>query len=234
MKVYIGPYSSDMIPISRWKSAYTRMRAKSLGIAEWDFDEKHYRWYDLFIEGIFDTIYELCIPLNRWSNGRKRNIKVHIDDHDVWGADHTLAMIIAPTLKKLKEKHHGSPLVEDEDVPVELRLELTQKQKDDWDDTVAANHDARWEWVLDEMIWAFEQHTDPNDGEQQFCHNADQMEIVFTPLLDNPKQSSLSINYQKDPSKPAYWFDQEGNKKHHARKVNGVRLFAKYYESLWD
>ena len=45
---------------------------------------------------------------------------------------------------------------------------------------------------------------------------------------------TLGFTHQKDPMKPPYFRDEEGLKKHHERKANGRRLFAKYYESLWD
>jgi hypothetical protein len=197
-------------------------------------EEKDYKWYDKLVLGIFDTLVILTQPINRWSNSRDRKVKVHVDNYDVWGADHTLGMIIAPTLKKLKEIKQGYPHVDNEDVPEELRFTLSEKEKREWDGTVDAKHEARWEWVLDEMIWAFEQHADPNDGEDQYHHNEDQLAVVFTPLEEDPKLSSLTMNYQKDPSKPAYWVDEEGKKKHYQRKANGVRLFGKYYCSLWD
>lgn len=229
MKVYIGPYTSDLIPVYQWERSYEMWRSGKLYL-----EEEDYTWYDKLVLGFFDTLVILAHPINRWSNSRKRKVKVRVDNYDVWGADHTLAMIIAPTLKKLKEIKHGYPHVDNEDVPEELRFTLSEKEEYEWDGTVDAKHEARWEWVLDEMIWAFEQHADPNDGEDQYHHNEDQLAVVFTPLEEDPKLSSLTMNYQKDPSKPAYWVDEEEKRKHHARKVNGVRLFAKYYESLWD
>jgi hypothetical protein len=39
---------------------------------------------------------------------------------------------------------------------------------------------------------------------------------------------------KEDPSKPAHYFDQAAYAVHQARKQNGRRLFAKYYEALWD
>ena len=230
MKVSIGPYTSDLIPVWRWESKYERMRGED----NIHLEEEDYTWYDKIVMRCFAKIYKLAFPINQWSNKRKRKVKVHVDSYDVWGADHTLAMIIAPTLKKLKEHKHGYPHVDNEDVPEELRFSKDDKEKLEHDGTVDAKHEARWEWVLDEMIWAFEQHADPNDGEDQFHHNSDQLEMVFTPLEDGSKRSSLTMNYQKDPNKPAYWVDEEGKKKHHERKANGVRLFAKYYEALWD
>mgnify|MGYP003351100966 CR=1 FL=1 len=38
---------------------------------------------------------------------RKRTVKVHIDNYDVWGMDNTIALIALPLLKKLKEKKYG-------------------------------------------------------------------------------------------------------------------------------
>lgn len=228
MKVNIGPYSSDIIPVRRWERSYEMWRSD-----KYYLDEEDYTWYDKIIMGFFDKLEDFVRPLNRWSNSRKRKVKVHVDYYDVWGADHTLGMIIAPVLKKLKECQHGYPHVDNEDVPEELRFTPEDKEKLEHDGTVDSKHEARWNYVLDEMIWAFEQHADPYDNDAQFHHNSEQLEMVFTPV-DGKKYSSLSFNHQKDPTKPKYWVDHEGKKKHHERMRNGVRLFAKYYEALWD
>ena len=232
MRVHIGPYSGDIIPIKRLEHLYEHARAKKAGTGFY-LDEKLYTWYDKIIMEAFDKLETLVRPINRWSNRRKRKIKVHIDYYDIWSADHTLAMIIAPTLKKLKEHQHGYPHVDNEDVPEHLQITKEDREKLEHDGTVDSKHEARWNYVLDEMIWAFEQHADPGDNDDQFHHNSDQLEMVFTPLDDRPA-STLSFNHQKDPTKPAYWVDREGKKNHHERMNNGVRLFAKYYEALWD
>ena len=230
MKVHIGPYTSDLIPVRRWEKNYEMWSAGD----KYFLDEDDYKWYDKIAFAFFDKLADLVRPINRWSNDRKRKIKVHIDYYDIWSADHTLGMIIAPMLKKLKEHQHGHPHVDNEDVPEELHFSKEDKEKLENDGTVDSKHEARWAWVLDEMIWTFEQYEDPDEGESQFHHNSDQLDMIFTPLEDNPKLSSLSFNHQKDPSKPAYWRDTEGLKKHHERKKNGLRLFAKYYDCLWD
>lgn len=226
MRVNIGPYRSDLIPINRLERSYERMRSGKLYL-----DEENYTWYDKIVLGILNKLDDLVRPINHWSNNRKRKVKVHVDYYDVWGADHTLGLIIAPTLKKLKEVQHGHPYVDNEDVPEEIR-DATSGER--MDGSVDKDWEARWNYVLDEMIWAFEQYSDPYEGENQFFHNVDQLDMIFTPLEDNPKLSSLDFNHQKDPSKPPYWRDKEGLKKHHERKKNGLRLFAKYYDSLWD
>lgn len=233
MKVNIGSYRGDIVPIRRWEQRYEMWRSGKLYQ-----DEEDYTWYDKVVYGIFSGLSTLFRPINRWSNSRNRRVKVHIDNYDVWSADHTLAMIIAPTLKKLREIQHGYPHVDNEDVPEELRFTLTDKEKLEWDGTVDSKHEARWNWVLDEMIWAFEQHADHNDNDDQFHHNMDQLEMLFVSTgdedLDSKGMKSLSFNHQKDPTKPAYWVDHEGKKAHHERMNNGVRLFAKYYQALWD
>jgi hypothetical protein len=228
MKVHIGSYRFDLIPVNRWEHAYTSWRHD-----KYYHDEEDYDWVDKIVMGFFDKLEDFVRPINRWSHERKRKVKVRVDYYDVWSADHTLAMIIAPTLKKLKEVQHGYPHVDNDDVPEELRFTLTDKEKLEWDGTVDSKHEARWNWVLDEMIWAFEQHADPYDNDAQFHHNSDQLEMVFTPI-EGKKASELSFNHQKDPTKPKYWVDKEGKKAHHERMNNGVRLFAKYYQALWD
>lgn len=80
-----------------------------------------------------------------------RFVEVILHEYDTWSLDHTLSHIIAPCLKQLKETTHGAPSVDNEDVPEEL-----------WRPENFSEHDcdenwfARWEYVLDEMIWAFE------------------------------------------------------------------------------
>lgn len=233
MKVKIGPYRGDLIPVRSWERKYEMLRSD-----KYYLNEEDYTWYDKIVMGFFDKFSDLVLPINRWANSRKRKVKVHIDYYDVWSADHTLAMIIAPTLKKLKEVQHGMPHVDNEDVPEELRFVMTDEEKSNWDGSVDEKHQARWDYVLGEMIWAFEQHADPDDNDSQFHHNVEQLEMLFVSTgdedLDKKGMKSLQFNHQKDPTKPKYWVDHEGKKAHHERMNNGVRLFAKYYQALWD
>jgi hypothetical protein len=85
---------------------------------------------------------------------------VKIDRYDTWSMDHTLADIILPMLKQLKTTKHGSPSVDDQDVPEGLGLRSTEAgpKENEWD--TDDNWFKRWDWVLDEMIFAFE-HTIP-------------------------------------------------------------------------
>jgi hypothetical protein len=226
MKINIGPFSSDIIPVRDWERTYERWRSDSYYL-----DEEDYTWYDKVIMGFFEKLGDFVRPLNRWSNNRERRIKIRIDNYDVWNADHTLAMIIHPTLVKLKEVQHGACHVDPEDVLEHLR---PSDEPDDTNGYVDNTHFDRWNYVLDEMIWAFEQCAKSDKGDDQFHHNSEQLEMISTPLGDNPKLLSIDFNYQKDPTKPKYWVDTEAKKLHYDRISNGLRLFAKYYFSLWD
>ena len=177
----------------------------------------------------WDQSGKMKVNIAKYRDNRK--VDIRIDDYDVWGADHTLALIIHPVLVKLKEVKQGSPCVDDEDVPDNLKSTDAPDKENEWD--TDDNHHGRWEYVLDEMIWAFEQHTYDDCNDNQFHHNQDQLDMTFEPADENGMRS-LVMNYQKDPTKPAYWVDEEGKKKHYDRIAEGRRLFAKYYDGLWD
>ena len=200
MKIDIGPYPQDLIPASRW---VTRYYTKNHEIAFGDKEPLALR--------LLELLADVVRPINKLF-ARKRKVEIKYHDHDTWNLDYTLALIIAPGLKQLKATNHGYGHVDDDDLP-------TTCLKD-------ASGEERWEWLMDEMIWAFEQHGDEDDTDQ-YHHNRDQLEMVFT-------DKKATFNHQKDPNKPAYFRDEEGLKKHEERKANGRRLFAKYYESLWD
>lgn len=226
MRVNIGPYSNDIIPVRRWELVYTGKRHNTLYREEEDYDR-----IDKFVYKLLDKLEDFARPLNRWSNSRKRKIDIRIDDYDVWGADHTLALIIHPVLVQLQKQKQGSPSVDDEDVPENLKSTATGPKENDYD--VDGNHHLRWEWVVGEMIWAFEQCTYDDNGDNIYHHNSDQLDMTFE-HIEGSTNKTLKINHQKDPNKPAYWVDKDGKKAHYERIQNGLRLFAKYYFGLWD
>ena len=159
-----------------------------------------------------------------WIDSKKqRTIKVHIDRWDTWSMDHTLALIVLPMLKQLKETKHGGPYVDLKDVPKELHgKKLTKKQKDNGE--VDDKHFERWDWVLDEMIFAFDSKV--NDGwEEQF--ETGESDLQWKKLEDGMSQMVEGPNHTRE-------YDWEGKKKYQERISNGFRLFGKYYESLWD
>jgi hypothetical protein len=160
--------------------------------------------------------------LSRIHEKRKRRIKVRIDEYDTWNMDHTLAYIILPMLKQLRETKHGSALVEDEDVPEHMRHTFS-KGPDDYETDDPWVH-YKWDWVMNEMIWAFEQQMD-DLAIGQFYHGEPDIEWVDFP------DSEFSEMKQRNPD---YWVDSEGLKAYNERIDNGFRLFGKYLRGLWD
>lgn len=76
---------------------------------------------------------------------RPRRVSVQIDKWDTWNADHTLALIILPVLKQLKETKHGIP--------------CSMLESRDWDttDEDMIVGQANWDRVMDKMIWSFQE-----------------------------------------------------------------------------
>ncbi len=154
---------------------------------------------------------------------------VKIQRWDTWSADHTLSYIILPMLKQLRDTKHGSPMVDDEDVPENIRSVKKPKPKRkkddirnrpdihavDWDGDDSTIH-LKWDWVLGEMIWAFEQKVKDDDESQFFDHTG----------------CGDACPWDKDYVRPKV--DWDGLKAHQARKANGFRLFGLYFEGLWD
>jgi hypothetical protein len=91
----------------------------------------------------------LDITANKLLDLRKQRISVRIDSHDVWNLDSTLAHIIVPALKKYLEETHSYGYVDNEDVPESLRVENKFSPEERLGVT-------RWEYVIREMIFAFE------------------------------------------------------------------------------
>jgi len=222
MKVYIGPYIDYIGPfqiaekILFWKDKNKLNKTNPLECHP-DYDAIHN--FGLFLEKI-PGLLRLC----QWYNNiQKRKIKIHIHGYDTWSADNTLALIIVPLLKALREKS-GAPNVDDEDVPDHLKSTaappLTEEEKNTG--TPDLNHFIRWTWVLDEMIWTFEQHA--TDWENQYYSG--ETDIKFEKMDNGFSQMVHGPNH-------TFKVDREGIDKHRARMENGRKLFAKYYESLW-
>lgn len=164
---------------------------------------------------------------------RNRKIEVRIDPWDTWSMDHTLALIVLPMLKQLKETKHGAPFVDDKDVPKHLKStsapELTQEEKDCG--ATDEFHFVRWDWVLDEMIFAFESKTQDGKWEDQFFIGEPDWENKAIDFDNNGKPTKYEIVKGPDNT---FTVDMKGWKAYQKRISNGFRLFGKYYENLWD
>jgi len=205
MKVKIGNYRS------RWISyIHEKYMHKKYGRYEWDENNNRFEDFLEKVEDIFQWIYNKTI--NRILDTQEgQKISVRIDQQDTWSMDHTLSHIILPMLKQLKATKHGSPWVDDDDVPEELKSTSAPPKENDYD--TDDFHHLRWDWVIDEMIWAFEQKS-RDDWEGDYYEYEDDPDAMFNLKL--------------------VWEDKEGRKAHQERMSNGFRLFGKYYEGLWD
>lgn len=76
---------------------------------------------------------------------RKRKTEVHIDEYDTWSLDYTLTLIILPALKSYRETVISYSRIDEDDIP-EDKKHLDKRE--------------RWNYILDEMIYAFESATD--------------------------------------------------------------------------
>ena len=98
----------------------------------------------------------------------EQKIKVKIDPWDTWSMDHTLAPIILPMLIQLKKEKHGAPNVDPKDVPIPLRPKkqdvLKYKEIGETDEKFFE----RWDWVMGEMIYAFDCKANKDDAYMRF------------------------------------------------------------------
>lgn len=223
MKVFIGPYKNwigpyqiaDMIFFWIDRKAYLE-----------DDDPRHNRWDYRACEKLGDFLADswvnsVCDLIHEKRGDQK--IKVRVDRYDTWNMNNTLAVIVHPMLVQLRNTKHGAPHVEDEDVPEHLRSTSAPPKENEWD--ADEFYFARWDWVLDEMIWAFEQYIDPNVEEQFYSGNSD---IKFE-KIEGSEYSEL-VTGPNDTFK----VDREAMKIWAKRMDNGTRLFGKYYKNLWD
>ena len=178
-------------------------------------------------------LYKLC----EWIHDKKtRKVKIKLDRWDTWSMDATLALLILPMLKQLKESKHGSGYIALEDVPEELRYSETEEYDSQFcfefyheENVVKKECDVhtRYDWFLDELIWTFEQLQPDYDWEDQY--RSGEIDFRFEPCEDNPVLSTM-VRGPND----TYEVDWKARDAHDARINNGLRLFGKYFRTLWD
>lgn len=144
---------------------------------------------------------------------RERQVYVHIDRYDVWNMDDTLRLIIGPMFVKLKATKHGSGFVEDSDVPDHLKSTAAPPRENAWDSD--ANLHARYDWLLDEMIWAFT--TDHEEARHAFYDHSG---------VDKSQTLEAQIH--------SIQIDRDALDAYEVRVTNAYRLFGKYYQTFWD
>ena len=222
MKVYINNYRDH------WLSPYTILKS----VCFWEKDDgvfynledkpghKYKKW--------INRLNPICMGIQKVLNYIHPKINyVKIDRWDTWSMDHTLAYIILPMLKQLKDSKHGAPNVDDEDVPKELRS-IYAFPKEEYD--VDGNHFARWDWVLDEMIFAFECK---NDDSWQDAYRSGEIDWKSEACGWDENGKATMYKHVDGPNH-TYECDYDGMKVVEDRIQNGFRLFGRYYSNLWD
>lgn len=211
MKVNIGTY-----PTRLKSTVHDNLMDKRYGF-EWPGTQTR---FENFVESVEDSLQSLYNIINNvWFDERTQKVDVKIERWDTWSMDHTLAFIVLPMLKQLQSNKPGAPFAEDEDVPSELRSTSASPKINEWD--TDDNHFLRWDWVMEEMIWAFEQKC-RDDWESDFYRYEE-----VTP-------SEETGDFLHMCNLRLAWEDREGREAHQLRMTNGFRLFGKYYENLWD
>jgi hypothetical protein len=241
MKIYIGKYRdhwispytmldyvffwTDWSKCSRWSTQqaiedHSREKSEYVEHPEWVE-----RWSDRLVpvSRAIQWVLDLVHPKINY---------VKIDYWDTWSLDHTLAIIVLPMLKQLQETKHGSPLVDDEDVPEHLRSTAAPAKENDWD--TDDNLHLRWEWVMNEMIFAFEHKVDDSWQEVFQSGVHDYVTVPIDKDGNKVPQGEHKFWQMQDGPNNTYKCDYEGMKKVEERMQNGFRLFGKYYQGLWD
>lgn len=256
MYVKIGPYTNWVGPyqiadkIFFWCEKYPEDKLEE----RWDYKAKD--WLGDFLahgfakeEDVDNDIFRRrrrerhttwFYKLLSWIHSKqKRKIVVKLDHYDHWNVDSTLSPIILPLLKDLKKHKHGSGYIDMEDVPEHMRTTSFENYDDQrcfdfyHEDEEKHKYDIhdRYEWALDEMIWAFEQLQPDYDWEDQY--SSGELDIMHVPCKwdENGKPTLYEM---KDGPEHTYKVDWDARMAHQKRIDNGLRLFGKYYQTLWD
>lgn len=195
--------------------------------------EKDYTFWDKFTEVLDSSVQYLYNILNvGYFDKQSRKVSVKLHRYDTWSMDSTAAFIILPLLKQLKEQKNGAPFVEYEDVPKTLRpskKELASMQDGDTD----VYWFERWDWVLNEIIFAFSSCN--SDWQDEFTSGVIKYKTVPIDENGNKVDKKYATLYRfEEEADSTYKIDYEGMKKYQKRISNGYRLFGKYYECLWS
>jgi hypothetical protein len=219
MKIWISNYRNH------WISPYTIIEniffwtdwskcGRNKGVIEDKDYVDHPEWVERWANRITPISNAIRVVLD-FIHPRIQYVK--IDRWDTWSMDHTLANIILPMLKQLDKTKHGAPYTDDGDAPEYLRSYMAQPKENEWD--TDSLHFMRWDWILAEMIWAFEQEL-KDDDESQFFDDSECGDLKD--IKDwNERISKVKV-------------DNAGLEAHQKRKANGFRLFGRYYQNLWD
>lgn len=243
MKVVIGPYKNYWGPYQIAEKILFWMDEPDERV------DKFGKWLATNKEGGDSRLTKLC---SWFEKKRKRKIKVRIDPYDTWGMDTTLSYIILPMLKQLKATKHGSPYIDDADLPEVLRLNERERKVFDnghWDKDLAATKEeidaasvkfhAQWDWVMDQMIWSFEQELDEDEGHARYYDPYEPNEPIVRQKITVVNDSGIEVEEEWDKFEDSVArefgkFNRDKYKAYQEKKQLGFTLFGRYFQNLWD
>ena len=212
MKIVIGNYRNH------WLSPYIIL-------------EKFFYWrknYDAYKKEPPQWLQNVCKWNQKFLDTVHPRIEyIKIDPWDTWSMDHTLAPIILPMLKELQKSKHGSPCVDDEDVPDYLKSMNAPRCEEEWD--TDDNWFKRWDWVISEMIFAFEAKITDNWMAQFITGESDVIWVESDEVYEGD-----TCHEMKHGPNHTQVYDWEAIAAYEARIQNGFLMFGKYYRSLWS
>ena len=181
--------------------------------------------YDIFSDERKPTLLHRFLS---WIHSKKkRTISVRIDPWDTWDMNTTLGYIVRPMLKQLKEKQKGAPKVDYEDVPKDLRPTKKEIAAYNKDGTTDDKFFERWNWIIDEMIFAFESLDGGVNENWEEEFRTGNYNLRWKKLENGCSEMVFGENHTAE-------IDWEGRNQYQERISNGFKLFGKYYESLWN
>lgn len=224
MKVKIGPYRDWIGPyqisemLMFWCDKHNDLRVHKFGT--WLAEDKN---------GENSWLMNFC----NWIHSKKnRTVKIHIDNFDHWNAHNTASMILLPLFSKLKKHKQGSGYIDDEDVPEHLRSTAADAWEGISEEQKSCMHSdkhlhARYEWFLDEVLWALEQDQPDCNWEDQYWIT--HPEIDFSKNPEDEGKSFIPVRWKVEGK-----CDWDARALHQKRINNGFRMMGKYWQTLWD
>lgn len=178
-------------------------------------NDKDFTYFDHGVISIADAIqFVLNHTINKFNIWRGQKIRVHIDDWDIWSVDMTLAHIALPLVEKLRDEMMGFAMVKNKDVPEHLRATQEEIDQSMIDGTLDDRAEARWQYILNEIIFALEHVVDDSWEDKYYEYTGETIDNTLLPEIIN--------------------VDRDGWKTTHERIENGLQLFGKYYRAMWD
>jgi len=144
MKVYIGPY------LNWWGPYQIAELLEKVGVS----GDKCRKIGKYLSETWVGTFLE-------WAHSKKkRKVKVKINYYDTFDLDSTLSYIIHPLLIKFKENKQSTPYILNSDIPKELH----KADEVEYGNAEGVHNQEGYDWILNEMIWAFDPDWDDKNG----------------------------------------------------------------------